>query len=145
MSRAENSLVEIASINFRVIKNTVRYSGANITKPHLGLGSKVAFELLEAGRACELTLGISKASSHSVRSADADLKAMLAILLENNIAVEEGSRDLAGKKFADPRREGIIKVEKGWLREFLMRQKPGEVEDGDEGHVVQDFDDVVLF
>ena len=143
MSRTENSLVEIASIHFRIIKNTVRYNGANVTKPHLGLVPKVAFELLEAGRACELTLDISKASSHSVRSADADLKAMLAILLENKIAAEGGSGDLAGKKFADPRREGIIKVEKGWLREFLIRKKPGELENGDEGHV-QDLDDVVL-
>ena len=68
---------------------------------------------------------------------------MLAILLENKIAAEGGSRDLAGKKFADPRREGIIKVEKGWLKEFLIRKKPGELEDGDEGHV-QDLDDIVL-
>ena len=105
----------------RVIKNAVRGSGANLTKSRLFLVSKVAKELLEGGRKLEQILRIDRKSSHTIRSAREDVEKMVNTLVNNGVIVDKERRLIEGWKFVDPRREGILKLEKGWLRDFLAK------------------------
>ena len=90
-----------------------------MTKAHLALVSKVAVKLLQAGNKCEQMLQIGKASSHTTPSSETDIQSMVKILLEGDV-VDKGDRLYQGGKFFDPRREGILKMENGWLRDFCL-------------------------
>ena len=107
----------------RVIKNSVRNAGANLTKEHVRLVSKVAFALVKASTAVDNVVRTAKASSHTIRSAEEDITAMVSILTKNRVCHNDGRRQFSKFSFVDPRRQSLKKIEEGWLRKFLAKSK----------------------
>ena len=70
----------------------MRSSGANISLPRLALVSKVALELLSAGRQCETMLGLNRAASHTIRSSERDVRKMAQLLWDSEVAVDKGEK-----------------------------------------------------
>ena len=114
-----------------------------MTKSQLGLVSEVALKILERGRQFEEALGLSKISSHSTRSSKEDIYKMVEKIMESEVPSRKKQRKFEGWDFVNPRREGILKVEKGWLKAFLAR-KSIEEEAVDVKKHISDLDDVML-
>ena len=114
--------MQCLTLLFRIIKNAVRASGGALTKKHLTLVSEVAMEILDGSRKFEDKLGIAKTSTHTVRSFDNDVQNMVAVLLEEEVVTMKSDRKWIEWDFVDPRREGILKVENGWLQNYLQKK-----------------------
>ena len=124
MLRINHSLIP----SVRLIKNAVRCSGSNLTKNHVALVSQVAF-VMDAVKKMDNVLGSSKMSSHTMRQCSDDLKKMCAVLIEKGLVEEREGRRMIKGEFKDPRRAGIMKIETGWLADFL--KKSSEICDSD--------------
>ena len=113
----------------------------------MALVSRTAFALLEAARTADEALSSRKSSSHTERQVDADLDAMVAILMRNGIPVEKPKRRLQGGPFIDPCRQGLLKKEDGWLRKFLQKGRDNSEENPDacgDARIVEDPDDLAF-
>lgn len=110
---------------FRVVKQALRSSGANVTEKHISDVSMCALFLLEAAKKCDTIFKVSKKSTaHTIRDADADISKMQQRLLEKNITTEDIKRSEPG--FVDPTKSGIDTLTKEeWLQKQLL-SKPGD-------------------
>eukprot|EP00118_Oscarella_pearsei_P018555 m.190464 g.190464 ORF g.190464 m.190464 type:complete len:223 (+) comp39433_c1_seq4:1830-2498(+) len=133
-----------------IIKNGVRNAGANLSKDHVRLVSMVAFTLMKACSKVDSVAMTTTGASHTTRSAEKDIQAMIKILSQNEYATEQKQRRFEIFNFTDPRRSGLRKnEEKSWLKKFLMSSKEAlpdsDVEcEGYERRVV-DYDDLASF
>ena len=95
-------------------------------------------------------LGLNRAASHTIRSSESDVRKMAQVLWDSEVAVDKEKRELESK-FVDPRREGLLKLEDGRLRNFLTKNflmddkvdGKGDVHN-ERRRIVQDIDDVNL-
>ena len=101
----------------------MRSSGANLTKAHVALVSKVAYHLLEADRECETSLGIDRPAKHTTTSSENDISRIVTLLNDSGVAQLKEQRQSSSHGFSDPRRLGIRKVEEGWLRKYLQKEE----------------------
>jgi len=113
----------------RVIKETVRASGANITDNHTIQVSLAALFLLEAAKKVSMLFGTHQTSHHSVRDPSSDVLKMCMCLLQEKATKE--SKELTGSPFVGPVRIGMEKLAGGWLDRILNCCDP-EPEDQEE-------------
>lgn len=101
----------------RVIKETLRASGANITDNHTIQVSLAALFLLEAAKKVFMLFVTHQTSHHSVRNPSSDVLKMCMCLLQEKATKESMQR--TGSPFVDPVRIGMEKLAGGWLDRIL--------------------------
>lgn len=112
-------LLNESDVEFRrVIKNAVRHSGANISKKHVQLISKIAFVLAEASSSVHNVFCHSNSAGQTVQSAENDILEMTKILLQNEITTNKEKRQFT---FVDPHHRGYARIEDGWLKKFFKK------------------------
>ena len=84
---------------FRVIKETLRASGANVTKNYIIQVSLAALFLLEACKKVSMHFGIHQTSHHTARDSTSDVHKMCMHLLQENATKE--SKERAGSTFVE--------------------------------------------
>ena len=108
------------TLSFRVVKQALRCSGANVTDKHITDVSMCALFLLEAAKKCDALFEVSpKLTAHTVRDSKADICKMQQQLLEKEITEEDIERTTPA--FIDPTVAGADTLTKGeWLRKHLQ-------------------------
>ena len=110
---------------FRVVKQALRCSGANVTDKHVKDISMCALFLLEAAKKCDSLFRVPpNYTAHSVRDSKADVQKMLEHLLEKEITKEITSR--TDPEFVDPTVNGVDTLTKG---EWLLKQLQSKFDD----------------
>ena len=98
---------------------------------------------MEASRTAYQALSSAPGGSHTVRLFEADVDAMVHVLLQNAIATEKPKRRLQEGRFVDRRRKGFVSLEKGWLRKYLMKVSDEDSSDAQVAHLqIEDPDDI---
>ena len=108
---------------FRVVKQALRSSGANVTDQHISNVSMCALFLLEAAKRCDRVFAVPpKSTAHTVGDSKSDIKKLEKHLLERGITTENPDRlTPAFPAFEDPTEVGLNKLTKGnWLRNHLQ-------------------------
>ena len=102
--------------NYRVLKQAIRSSGANITVQHIEDVSLCGLFLLDAAKKVDEMFGVHKPSTkHTVKG---DITRMCSYLIDNNASKEDLSRTNI-LTFDDPETKGLERVAKGWIEEYL--------------------------
>jgi len=79
--------------NCRVLKQTIRSSGANITVQHIEDISLCGLFLMDAAKRADELFGVHKPSTrHTVRDAQGDINRMCSYLTDNNACKEDLSK-----------------------------------------------------
>ena len=112
----------------RVVKQTLRSSGANVTEKHIEEVSLSALFLLDAAKKADQEFDVKARSiSHTVRDSASDINKMVLFIREKGITTEDTTRDLP--LFDDPAKKGFeLLCKQGWIEGILG----GEEEDNDE-------------
>ena len=101
----------------RMIKETMRASGANATKKHLEEVSLCALMLMNTAKKVDQMYGTTQSGSHTTRDGTGDTSKIVQYLLSEGVTNEkEGSQEAL---FDDPRVIGSRKVSEGRLDEYL--------------------------
>lgn len=131
---------QVILLSFRVVKQALRSSGANVTEKHIRDVSMCALFLLEAAKKCDTVFKVSKQSTaHTIRDANADILKIQAMLLEKNIVTEDVTRTQPG--FVDPTVSGIDTLTKGdWLEKHLASKVEENLQIEERGEVDIDFE-----
>ena len=105
---------------FRVVKQALRSSGANITDKHIIDVSMCALFLLEAAKKCDRVFGVTvQFTSHTARDSKADIIKIQQHLLQKEITKENTERKTP--EFVDPTKSGLDTITKGdWLQKHLQ-------------------------
>lgn len=104
---------------FRVVKQTLRSSGANVTDQHIRNVSMCASFLLEAAKKCDKIFAVTpRSTAHTIRDSNVDIKKIREHLLEKGITKED--KDRTAPAFIDPTNSGLDTLCKGdWLQKHL--------------------------
>ena len=120
-----NHVTLFTLLYFRVVKQALRCSGANVTDKHVKDISMCALFLLEAAKKCDAVFGVPpNSTAHSVRDSKSDVQKILHHLLEKEVTTEITSRTAPG--FEDPTVNGLDTLTKG---EWLQKQLQSKFED----------------
>lgn len=108
-------------LDYRVIKQTLRSSGANATKAHVSEVSLAALFLLEAAKKTDREFGVTPQSRrHSVRDAGGDINRIVQHLLSNSVTIETQGR--CSPEFVHPVDSGWKKMSSpDWLEGVLSK------------------------
>ena len=80
---------------FRVVKQALRSSGANVTNKHISEVSMCALFLLEAAKRCDKVFTVPpKSTAHTVADSKSDIRKIRERLLERDITMENSTRML---------------------------------------------------
>ena len=102
------------------MKQTLRASGANVTRTHIEDVSLCALFLMEAAKKADRAFHVTKQStSHTVRGAEGDIKTMTTHLLEQKATSEVPGRSTP--LWVDPTSKGWEKLTQDWLQATLSR------------------------
>ena len=103
----------------RVVKQTLRSSGANVTTAHITEVSLAALFLLEAAKKTDREFGVTTQSQrHTVRDAAVDVQKIVQHLLEKSVTTETQGRH--SPKFIHPTNAGWVKMSSpNWLAAVL--------------------------
>lgn len=116
--------MHVSPCNFRVVKQSLRCSGANVTDKHVTDISMCALFLLEASKKCDKVFGVPPSSTaHTVRDSKSDIAMLRDQLLEKEITTEKESRTTPA--FLDPTENGLTTLTKG---EWLQKQLSSDVD-----------------
>ena len=130
------------SIHIRVVKQTLRGSGANVTHKHIGEISMCALFLLEAAKTYDKVFGVHPSSTaHTTRDPSSDVRKMTKSLLEKEVIVVKSSR--TSPSFVDPTKSGMATLTKGeWLQKQLAAKSEDYLQEEEGSYSEVDFDDL---
>ena len=116
---------------FRVVKQALRSSGANVTDKHISDISMCALFLLEAAKRCDRVFAVPpKCTAHTVADSKSDIRKIVQHLLERGITVEDVQRTTPA--FEDPTDSGLNKLTKSdWLHKHLQSSSCGDALQGE--------------
>ena len=116
----------------RVIKESLRSSGANVTEKHITDVSMSALFLMEAAKKCDKIFGTTpQSTAHTVRNSKSDIEKIRQYLLEKEITTEKPGR--VASPFIDPLLTGINLLTKSdWLLNQLTKVYDNLQQDIDE-------------
>lgn len=104
----------------RVVKQTLRSAGGNLTEKHIEDVSLSALFLMDAAKKADNILGVSpQTTSHTFSDASSDVKKMVTYLRENQVSSLIENR--SSPTFEDPTSKGYTKLCSSWLKETLYR------------------------
>ena len=104
----------------RVVKQTLRSAGCNLTENHIEDVSLSALFLMDAAKKADKVLGVSpQTTSHTLSDATSDVKKMVTYLRENKVSSLVENR--SSPTFEDPTSNGYKKLCSSWLKETLYR------------------------
>ena len=113
----ENTEHAIGLLFCRVVKQTLRSAGSNVTENHIEDVSLSALFLMDAAKKADNVLGVSPpTTSHTFSDASSDIKKMVTYLRENKVSHFTENR--SSPTFEDP---GYKKLCSSWFKETLYR------------------------
>lgn len=127
--------------SFRVVKQALRGSGANVTDKHITDISMCALFLLEAAKKCDKVFGVPPSTTaHTVRDSKSDIEKIRSQLLEKEITTEKTGRTTP--VFLDPTANGLATLTKGdWLQKHLSSNIDDHLQhETDRGEVDTDYE-----
>ncbi len=124
----------------RVVKQSLRTSGANVTPKHITDVSMCALFLLEAAKKCDKVFGVPPSSTtHTVRDSKSDIQKIRNMLLEKDVTTEKSSRTTPS--FVDPTTNGMATLTKGdWLQKHLVSRFEDNLQDEHHGEIDLDYE-----
>ena len=126
---------------FRVMKQTLRSSGANVTATHIEDVSLSALFLLEAAKKTDRQFGVTpQTRRHTIRDSVKDIQKVVLHLIENTVTAEMPDREKP--KFNHPTEKGWKKLSSsGWLEGILSSSLVQELEtETERGEVDLDYE-----
>ena len=114
---------------FRVVKQALRSSGANVTNKHISEVSMCALFLLEAAKRCDKVFAVPpKSTAHTVADSKSDIRKIREHLLERDITMENSTRTTPS--FEDPTESGLNKLTNAdWLHKHLQSSSEDNLQD----------------
>ena len=104
----------------RVLKESLRSSGGNLTERHTEDLSMCALLLMEAAKKTDREYGCSQSSGHTTTDASRDIDKMMGCLMEAQVALEVSNRNTPA--FEDPTEKGLHKMfNTSWIQDTLSR------------------------
>ncbi len=88
-----------SNVCYRVLKQTLRASGPNLTQHHMQNASLCTLFLLNACKRSDKQLKVNQTTHHTVRSATGDIQTMAIYMLGEKVTGEHRSTEV---KFEDP-------------------------------------------
>ena len=103
---------------YRVLKETMRGGGGNITTSHAEDVSLCALFLMEASKKVDREFQCKQSTAHTTRDASRDIKILTGVLLESEVILEK--EDRTSPSFTDPAEMGHKKIgTASWVAETL--------------------------
>lgn len=105
--------------SFRVIKQALRSSGANVADQHISDVSMCAMFMLEAAKRCDSVFRVPpKSTRHTVADSESDISKLQKHILQKGITQEDPNRTTP--IFEDPTEIGLNKLTNdNWLSKHL--------------------------
>lgn len=125
---------------FRVVKQALRSSGANVTEKHITDVSMCALFLLEAAKKCDKFYRVSpQTMAHTVRDSKSDIRKISQNLIDGKISEEEIERTTP--EFTDPTSSGLATLTQGdWLQKQLQSKFDDNLQNENHGEVDLDYE-----
>ena len=122
-------LITVLTLNYiisshRMIKETMRASGANSTRKHMEDVSLCALFLMDVAKRVDRMFGVSQSVAHTTRDAKKDINKMVVHLLGEKVTTEVMQRQ-SHIKFEDPSVAGSRIIAGGHIDTYLK----GELDD----------------
>lgn len=117
----------------RVLKETMRTGGFNLTQQPAEDLSLSALFLMEASKKVERDFGVHRSTSHTTRDANSDITKISNYLLEKKVTHEISQR--TSPAFSDPAEIGLDKMcNTSWIHDTLARTESDDYLEEDVRH-----------
>ena len=129
-----------ACMCYRVIKQVLHSSGANVTEKHIKDVSLSGLFLMEAAKKADRAFGAPPPSTrHTVTDASSDIKKITEHLLEKNATTEVTAR--SSPAFKDPTEEGWKKLScTEWIQKILTNTLEEDLQEEQRGETDLDYE-----